>query len=437
METKVIHTRYEYEYQEKRNGQYYDRLLCKNMANHQTYIGHLALCKSGGRDYYNFFPLCQKNKGEYPTAIDLDSLLPKTITNNLGETFQTCPWITLTECKYFISEVQLQLNNREYVPVYDLDTQDWTTVIMNENNRKGHFYLFSLADDIEIATMGGNMVSFRYFGGSAIDFHTTLSVLPTHEQLIVQDFLDKQAQENQTLPQQPQTEEQPEEPQAEEQPEQPEQPERELCEIMYLDAQILFDQAKKETWTEETLLDYLRPRLYPDRMTVNEMLNLMICVSQGFLTIFSGAPGGGKTSLCKRLGKTLGLLDSKYTALNNRFVSVSVGRAWTSKSDLLGYFNPITQQFDRSNGVMYDNLKILDWESLEKRNTFPCLTLLDEANLSPVEYYWADFMDICDHDNKDLPRGSINLGGQQLNIPDTLRFLATINNDRHPVPSSD
>ncbi len=53
--------------------------------------------------------------------------------------------------------------------------------------------------------------------------------------------------------------------------------------------------------------------------------------------------------------------------------------------------------------------------------------LLDEANLSPIEYYWADFMNICDSDSR---FSKITLGNNiQLKIPPTLRFMATINND--------
>ena len=53
--------------------------------------------------------------------------------------------------------------------------------------------------------------------------------------------------------------------------------------------------------------------------------------------------------------------------------------------------------------------------------------MLDEANLSPMEYYWADFMNICD---KSAGNHYISLGDRnQFRIPETCRFVATINND--------
>ena len=75
--------------------------------------------------------------------------------------------------------------------------------------------------------------------------------------------------------------------------------------------------------------------------------------------------------------------------------------------------------------VLYDGLRLLDAEG--ERSRYPYIVLLDEANLSPIEYYWADFMNVCDSDSR---FSKITLGNDiQLKIPPTLRFVATINND--------
>lgn len=69
---------------------------------------------------------------------------------------------------------------------------------------------------------------------------------------------------------------------------------------------------------------------------------------------------------------------------------------------------------------------ILNEEREESR--FPYLILLDEANLSPIEYYWADFMRAADSSESDV---FINIGlDKDIYIPKTLHFLATINNDQ-------
>lgn len=168
----------------------------------------------------------------------------------------------------------------------------------------------------------------------------------------------------------------------------------------------------------------------------NDIINIFICVSQSFLTIFAGNPGTGKTSICNILGYSLGLnLFERDGKGLNRFIEVSVERGWSSKRDLIGYFNPLTRTYDKSNGKIYDALKLLDAEcKTEQKSEYPFYILLDEANLSPIEYYWAAFMSIAD-DNKD--RFTINIGeDEDIQIPETLHFLATINNDQTTEPLS-
>lgn len=163
----------------------------------------------------------------------------------------------------------------------------------------------------------------------------------------------------------------------------------------------------------------------------NTILNIVICMTQGFLTILSGAPGTGKTSICKIVAHILGLdaplcedVDDIFTS---RFSLISVERGWNSKRDLIGYYNPLSKRIERSNSDLYDSLKILNAE--KSKSKYPMVVLLDEANLSPMEYYWADFVNISDDIDKNIPK-NLDLGdGQKISIPTTLRFLATINND--------
>ncbi|MDE7083414.1 MAG: hypothetical protein K2O89_06920 [Clostridia bacterium] len=162
----------------------------------------------------------------------------------------------------------------------------------------------------------------------------------------------------------------------------------------------------------------------------NDIANLLICITQGFITIFSGEPGTGKTSICNILGHALGLdgiTPINSASNNNRYISVSVERGWTSKRDLIGYYNPLTKTFDSGNNHIYAALKVLNQEVKSQKVKFPMIILLDEANLSPMEYYWADFMNLCD-DKTDLD--CISIGNNEvLSIPKTLRFVGTINND--------
>lgn len=192
-----------------------------------------------------------------------------------------------------------------------------------------------------------------------------------------------------------------------------------------------------EEKTPEELIKYLCETVQVLRPTYsrNTIVNIAICMTQGFLTVFSGEPGCGKTSICNIFGQVLGLnkvadyVDCAEAEKNSvrRFVPVSVERGWTSKRDFIGYYNPLSKTFDKSNRRVYDALRQLDAEKRDGINKLPYVVLLDEANLSPMEYYWSDFMNICD----DLSvQSCVNLGENYVyGIPETLHFLATINND--------
>lgn len=192
-----------------------------------------------------------------------------------------------------------------------------------------------------------------------------------------------------------------------------------------------------EKMSPEELIDYLCTMIQSVRPSYNKntIINIAICLTQGFLTVFSGNPGCGKTSICKIFGKVLGLnsIAKKIKSPHNngdflnRFISVSVEKGWTTKEDFIGYHNSLSNTFDKRNRHIYDALRILDREKRDKKCDLPFIILLDEANLSPMEFYWAGFMDICDNLNSE---SEINLGGDNIfSIPATLRFFATINND--------
>lgn len=187
------------------------------------------------------------------------------------------------------------------------------------------------------------------------------------------------------------------------------------------------EKEEKEKLIKHLLNKFKEKRGYDDKY----ILNILICITQGFLTVFAGEPGCGKTSVCKILGDVLGLRDEAFS----RYTKISVERGWTTKRDFIGYYNPLSKEFDKSNRKVYDALEKLSSEAENNREAennndeYPYLMLLDEANLSPMEYYWSCFMDACDRENDKAPC-EISLSGEHdIKIPETLRFLATINND--------
>lgn len=186
---------------------------------------------------------------------------------------------------------------------------------------------------------------------------------------------------------------------------------------------------------------------YRPEYTDNEILNLFICLTQGFLTILSGPPGSGKSSVCRIAAQVLGLdkpgeLESMHSGFPNcsRFVNISVERGWTSSRDWIGFYNSLTHTFDQSSPELFDLLSVMDAEThtSSRLRVLPALVLLDDANLSSMEYYWGGFMSMDQPDLASGSRGTLNLGPDyRFQIQGSLHFAATIQSDHTTETLSD
>jgi len=169
----------------------------------------------------------------------------------------------------------------------------------------------------------------------------------------------------------------------------------------------------------EKFLDYFACADY--EITKENLLNYLTCVAQNYLTVFAGYPGVGKTTLTEHIGNALGL--PKRTKL------ISVSRGWTSDRDILGYFNPLNSKYEEAPTELISRLVGLADEYNKNDDVNSAFFILDEANLSPIEHYWASFMPHCEV-NK-AKRISIKSGEQiqEIAVPENVRFLGTINID--------
>jgi hypothetical protein len=150
-------------------------------------------------------------------------------------------------------------------------------------------------------------------------------------------------------------------------------------------------------------------------LSFNDVANLTITVNQSFLTILAGAPGVGKTSLADKFSKSLGLSEQFG------YLEIPCAKGWNSSKDLIGFYNPLIKDFQESKTKLRTALK-----ASSKYKNAPFIVLLDEANLSPMEHYWSDFIKVADFEYdrkiKISDRETIEFG-------DGFRFLATINHD--------
>ncbi len=172
------------------------------------------------------------------------------------------------------------------------------------------------------------------------------------------------------------------------------------------------------TLNEFVLEIQLNLRNYGRDYDTESLANYLINIHQSFLTIFAGLPGIGKTSLVTYLAKSLGM-DS-----NERLLFIPVARGWTSQKNLLGFFNPLNGKFQPSATGMFEVLDRIQ----DEETSYPYWFLMDEANLSPIEHYWSSFVAMCDnHREKTITLGDPN--NNYLSVPDSVRFIATVNND--------
>ena len=139
------------------------------------------------------------------------------------------------------------------------------------------------------------------------------------------------------------------------------------------------------------------------------------------LIILQGISGTGKTSLAYAWGKFL----------DNDSCVASVQPSWRDRTELFGYFNEFTKKFNET-----DVLK----EIYTAGYTDDIYTvILDEMNISRVEYYFAEMLSILEMPNRDEwivelvssswdsdPR---NVIGGKLKIAPNVWYIGTINND--------
>lgn len=155
--------------------------------------------------------------------------------------------------------------------------------------------------------------------------------------------------------------------------------------------------------------------------TIDMMRLFISALASTKLVILQGISGTGKTSLAYAWGKFL-----KHDSC-----VASVQPSWRDRTELFGYFNEFTKKFNET-----DVLK----EMYVAGYTDDVYTIiLDEMNISRVEYYFAEMLSILEMPNKDewiielVPNSWKSdpkyVKGGKLKIPANMWYIGTINND--------
>ncbi len=139
------------------------------------------------------------------------------------------------------------------------------------------------------------------------------------------------------------------------------------------------------------------------------------------LIVLEGLSGTGKSMLPRMF--------CEFT--NSKKFFAPVQATWRDKSDLLGFYSEFTKTFKTTDFL----LNLYDASYTDKVN----MMVLDEMNISRIEYYFADFLSILEYPSEDwkvkvyepelnqvLPK---KLEGGYITIPPTTWFIGTANTD--------
>ena len=152
-------------------------------------------------------------------------------------------------------------------------------------------------------------------------------------------------------------------------------------------------------------------------------------LGMGRLMIIRGMSGTGKTSLAYAAGAFFG----------NPSTIVPVQPMWKERSDLIGYFNEFTKRFNET------TLLCKMYEAGGCDDIY--ITVLDEVNISRIEYYFAEFLSLLEipdpkkreldvvSDAWDSDPKRLRLG--KLQLPQNMWFIGTANNDDSTFSISD
>ncbi|MFW9260402.1 tetratricopeptide repeat protein [Nostoc sp. CALU 546] len=137
--------------------------------------------------------------------------------------------------------------------------------------------------------------------------------------------------------------------------------------------------------------------------------------------ILSGISGTGKTWLTKAYAEAIGA----------KYILVPVAPNWTTNEDLLGYFNPIDQNYHHTEFSHFLEQAAEEYKKAkaDKRTPIPYHLVLDEMNLARVEYYFAKFLSVMEVRMREGETEIELAPGKKVLLPPNLYFIGTVNVD--------
>ncbi len=185
------------------------------------------------------------------------------------------------------------------------------------------------------------------------------------------------------------------------------------------------------------IVDYARESRLHLSYSLEDIATFVAGLGASRLAILQGMSGTGKTSLPKIFAEAImGTCDI-----------VEVESSWRDKNELLGYYNEFSK--------CYTPKKFTQCLYKAKLNpSVPTFIVLDEMNLSRIEYYFSDFLSLMENeeDKREIKLLNVKLSrivqeqpheyyglvdGHTIKIPTNVWFIGTANKDESTFEISD
>jgi hypothetical protein len=196
----------------------------------------------------------------------------------------------------------------------------------------------------------------------------------------------------------------------------------------------------KETSLSELthfVVEYARNSRLHLSYTPEDIATFVAGLGASRLSILQGMSGTGKTSLPKIFSE----------AIFGNCEIIEVESSWKDKNELLGYYNEFSMKYTPKKFTIALYKAALNQEIV----TF---ILLDEMNLSRIEYYFSDFLSLMENEEnyREIKLININLSrkedgenqaykalvhGNTLKVPSNVWFIGTANRDESTFVISD
>ncbi|MDE7306474.1 MAG: AAA family ATPase, partial [Clostridia bacterium] len=185
------------------------------------------------------------------------------------------------------------------------------------------------------------------------------------------------------------------------------------------------------------VVDYARECRLHLSYSVEDIATFVAGLGASRLTILQGMSGTGKTSLPKIFAE----------AIMGNCEIVEIESSWRDKNELLGYYNEFSKCFTpkKFTQCLY---------KAKLNSAVPTFIVLDEMNLSRIEYYFSDFLSLMEHeeDKREIKLLNVKLyrtengvklpytalsEGHTIKIPSNVWFIGTANRDESTFEISD